>query len=135
MSFSISVKIPHASQPKPNDPNELDEWLNEEQQYVIYDEAVAADGIVADFWCKPSVKMGLKIIPKIYSEGFESSDARELSQLLVGLEALEQFWKTNLDDSEWIKEGNFVKELLERSNNVRQAIQLAKTEAALLTIS
>ncbi len=135
MSFSVSVKIPHDSQPEPNDPDELDRWLAEEEKYVIYDKPVAADGMMSDYWCKPAFKMGLQIIPKIYGEGFESSDAQELDQLLVELEIMEKYWQTNMDNNEWIQGGMFVKELLERSYNVRQAIQLARTKSAILIIS
>ena len=127
MSFSVSVRDKFEDMPLPDDPDEIDAWMEKRNEQEIYDAPVASDGIFFEFWHLPAVKLKLELLSSIYQDGLMVKSSEELNKLDEEIDDLTKYWNENVSN---ISNTN----LIERANNVKRAIRLAREDNKYLII-
>ena len=129
MSFRIYVSLKHDISPLPDDPDAIDEWMEEESRHIVYDEPLAGDNSFYNYWHTLACKMDINIMCKIYNHGFSSAAASELDDLRTGAERIKQQWEyMGLSDG-------VLSQLHERYEYLIEGIAIAKNRDCILTIS
>ena len=130
MSFRISVTIPHQPIPVPEDPSQLDAWLDAENRFCLYSEPLGADGAIYEYWSMPASKLGLPMLTAIYRNGLEIQTPHELDLFEAELKQLQAAWISYLRALPDFEKEN----LLERMSFAHEAIRVARDNQAILTI-
>lgn len=137
MSFSISVSLPHDEVPMPADSDEMNAWLAENNNYVLFEGPLGGDHTIYHFWSSIATELALPIIASIYNHGLQVERPEVLILLERELDELEFYWNTHdlVDPSPVSAIRNGVKErLTERMNYFRGAIKIAREHRAVLTV-
>lgn len=138
MSFVISVHAPHPEIPLPDDPEEFDAWLDECNKYLLYEQPLGADSTVGCYWSCIAQTLGLPLVTAIYNHGLDLEGPAALLELERELDQLEHYWHTHeLADPEPLSaiRHELREHLQERMSFLREAIQVARTQSANLSVS
>jgi hypothetical protein len=140
MAFGISVYLPEHlgfTNQVPENPDEMDAWLEECAKLCLYDAPLDAGAVVYEYWSKIAHKLGLPLISSIYNEGLMLKDS-DVPMLEAEIEKLERYWEDNqlegVEQFEWTQ-SSAKKDLKERLNYLREAAEVAKKNHAVLVIS
>ena len=140
MSFHISVVLPEHLEfinQVPDDPNDMDKWVEECEKLNLYDAPLDAGAVVYEYWSKIARHLHLPLITAIYDEGLKLYDS-EVPNLEVEIEKLQRYWEENelagVERFEWDQE-SAKKNLKERLNYLREAAEVTKRNRASLIIS
>ena len=138
MSFRVYVYRPHKSQPLPDDSEQWDDGIKAEEQYTLYNEPLGADGTIYHYWHLIAHQLSLPLIASIYNQGLKLEDEAGFTALDLELQQLEIYWNTQPLETPRPPSAiaDHVEEhLRERMGYLRKALNLARSEKAVLGIS
>jgi hypothetical protein len=140
MSFHISVVLPghlEFMNQVPDDPNDMDKWLEECEKLSLYDAPFDSGAVVYEYWSKIARHLHLPLIAAIYDEGLKIYDS-EVPELEVEMDKLQRYWEKNelagVERFEWDRD-SAKRDLKERLNYLREAAAVTKRNRAVLIIS
>jgi hypothetical protein len=139
MGFSISVVLPEHLEfvnQAPDNDNDMDQWIEEGEKLNLYEAPLDAGGVVYEYWSKIAHDLHLPLIAAIYNEGLKLY-ASEVPALEIEMEKLEQYWEENelpgVETFEWDQD-SAKKDLKQRLNYLREAVEVAKRNRAVLIV-
>lgn len=64
----------HDSMPMPDDPDMIDDWIERESSFTIYDESLESDSGFYNYWYVPARLNGLVLIENVYEHGLAAQE-------------------------------------------------------------
>jgi hypothetical protein len=140
MAFHISVVLPeHLAfiNQVPDNDDDIDKWNEECAKLSLYEAPLGAGGVVFEYWSKIGHHLHLPLIAALYHVGMKLY-VSELPALEIEMEKLEQYWEENelagVETFEW-DQNTAKKDLKECLNRLREAVEVARRNRAVLLVS
>lgn len=136
MSYSIGVYLPeHRDISLPADPDEMLQHLEQvHQTYCIYERPLGDDLQISVYWSGIASALGLPYVSSIHERGLVVSGVH-LETLREELNVLEDYWcSSDLAAFSDYTLDNLLNVLLDRLSDLREAIDLAKSNESELVV-